>query len=368
MDKNITKSSISSQWSLIILALFILGTVAVIARDFIYPVCLAILFSYLIYPLANFLEKYIKNRTIATLISILFAIAIMAGLVMFLFQQVSFFIHNSPSVLKHAKENLQELENYINQNTPFHFGADNGLKDRLMKLLSGNNESINKILSATTGTLVHLGLQPVYIFFMLSYRDHFKKFLYKINSEENHQHLSAILKDISSITKSYVSGVFIVVMILCVLNSIGLMIVGVKYAIMFGILSAIMNFIPYFGTLIGGAIPLLYTLVSNEPRNAIGVLILFVIIQFTENNILTPNITGGRVAINPLFTILIIIVGGMAWGIPGMFVSVPLLGMFKVICERIEPLKPIAFLISPTEKQNSKIWTKVKGLFNKNAG
>jgi predicted PurR-regulated permease PerM len=134
-------------------------------------------------------------------------------------------------------------------------------------------------------------------------------------------------------------------LILIILNSIGLLIVGVKYAIMFGILSALMNIIPYFGTLIGAAIPLSYTLLSGEPEKALGVLILFAIIQFTENNILTPNITGGSVQINPFFTILSIVLGGMVWGIPGMLVSVPLMGAIKIIFENIEPLHPYAYLI-----------------------
>jgi predicted PurR-regulated permease PerM len=130
---------------------------------------------------------------------------------------------------------------------------------------------------------------------------------------------------------------------------------------MFGILSALMNFIPYFGTLIGAAFPLLYTLASDEPSNAWSVIILFLIIQFTENNILTPTITGGRVAINPLFTIFTIIIGSLAWGIPGMFLFVPFVGMFKVVCENVEPLKPIAFLISPRNPDRSnRLITKLK--------
>ncbi len=365
MDKNFTKERSASQWALITLALIAISVVVIIGRGFIYPICLAILFSYLIYPVANFLERYIKNRAIATLISVLLAVAVLVGLIMFLFSQISYFIENSSSVVEQARANIKSLENYLNNNTPITFNAKNGLDDSLKNMVAGGNESMKKIINSTTGTLVHLGLQPVYIFFMLSYRDHFKEFLYKITDQNNHDRVKSILSDVSSITKSYVSGVFIVVLILCVLNSIGLMIVGIQYAIMFGILSALMNFIPYFGTLIGGAFPLLYTLASDEPRNAFGVLILFVIIQFTENNILTPNITGGRVAINPLFTIFIIIIGGMVWGIPGMFISVPFLGMFKVVCEHVESLKPIAFVISPTEEQKSKPWEKIKHFFSK---
>lgn len=364
MDKNFTKNSKLTNWVLVIVGLFFIGAIAIVGRTFIYPVCMAILFSYLIYPLANFLEKRLKIRVLATIISIIIALGVVAGLLFFLFEQLSNFVDNSSSILQQAKENIQNLEQYLNDTTPLTFNSKNSLNDKLVALFSGENSSAGKVLNATTGTLVHLGLQPVYVFFMLSYRDHFKEFLYKITDQKNHDRLKTILGEISSITKNYVSGVFIVVLILCVLNSIGLMIVGIEYAIMFGILSAIMNFIPYFGTLVGGAIPLLFALASDEPRNAVGVLVLFGIIQFTENNILTPNITGGRVAINPLFTIFIIIIGGMAWGIPGMFVSVPLLGMFKVVCSHIESLQPVAFVISPKDSQTAKGLKNIKKLFN----
>ncbi len=364
MNNDFNKSESAKNWPLIILSVIAVGTVIIIGRDFIYPISLAILFSYLIYPLAVFVESYIKNRTAATIISVITAIAVIAGLAILLYEQLSFFVQDADTILKQAKDNIQNLQKYLTENTPINFDQKS-LKESMNGVFSEEGGSVKKIVSATTGTLVGLGLQPIFIFFMLCYRDHFREFLVKIVDSQYHEKLSIILHEIASVTKNYVSGVFLVVLILCVLNSLGLLIVGIKYPIMFGILSAVMNFIPYFGTLIGGAIPLLYALASDEPHDAIGIVILFLIIQFTENNILTPNITGGRVAINPLFTILIIILGGMAWGIPGMFVSVPFLGMFKVVCTHVDSLKPIAFLISPKDDQMAKGWATVKKIFAK---
>ena len=166
-----------------------------------------------------------------------------------------------------------------------------------------------------------------------------------LTSKTNHEKTKLVLEQISSITQKYVGGVVTVVLILCVLNSIGLLIIGVKYALMFGILSALMNLIPYFGTLVGGAIPLIYTLLSDTPEKAIGVAILFFIIQFTENNILTPNITGGAVQINPFFTILGLVVGAMVWGIPGMLMAVPIMGTLKIVFENIDEMHPYAYLM-----------------------
>lgn len=346
MDINLAKTPKVLQRSVLVLTLLFFGATVIIGRDFIYPICLAILLSYLIYPMVKFFEKHIKYSNLATLTSVLIAVVVAFGFIFFLSQQLSTFIDDFPVFQDQAISNLTSLQKYISERSSFSFSSDYWMKNQLTHLLQAQENFIGEIFNATTATLVAMGVQPVYIFFMLYYRHHFRKFLFQITKKKDHDTLRKILFEITSVTKNYVSGIFIVVLILCFLNTLGLMIIGVKYAVLLGIVSAIMNFIPYFGTLIGGSIPLLYTLVSPEPSKALGVIILFLIIQVTENNILTPTITGGRVAINPLFTIFAIILGGLAWGIPGMFLSVPFLGMFKVVCNNIKPLKPLAFLLS----------------------
>lgn len=353
---------------LVILTLIAGFAVLVIGRDFIYPVFLAILLAYLVYPLLKFIERFISHRIIATLLSVIISLVVVGGFIFFLYEQFSIFLEDLPILRDNARENVMALQLYLDRNTPLDFDAENTLIQGVLNSIGQGNTVVREVFNATTGTLVGLGLQPVYVYFLLYYRNHFREFLFKVVPTDYHDTLKDILKDISAVTNNYVSGVFIVVLILCFLNSIGLLIIGLDYAIMFGVLSAIMNFIPYFGTLIGAAFPLLYTLASDEPGNAISVLILFGIIQFTENNILTPNITGGRVAINPLITIFTIIIGSLAWGIPGMFLFVPFVGMFKVVCDHVEPLKPVAFLISPRRQSKNRIAHRISAWFKKKTG
>lgn len=343
------------QRSVLVITLILFGALVVIGRSFIYPICFAILFSYLIYPLAKFLEKILKHRGAAILLSVLLAIAVFVGFFLFMYRQFSTFLSDFPDFKEQAINNLAYIQNNFSVKSGISFSSDEWLKDQISRILEEQENFFTQIFNATTGTLVALGIQPVYIFFMLYYRHHFKHFLLQVVKENNHAVLEKILVEIKSITKNYVTGIFIVVLILCVFNSVGLLIIGIEYALFFGIVSALMNFIPYFGTLIGGSIPLLYTLVSPHPSDALWVVILFLGIQLLENNILTPHITGGRVTINPLFTIFAIILGGLCWGIPGMFISVPFLGIFKVVCQNVKPLKPIAFLLSSYMNQSSAI-------------
>lgn len=334
------------QITMIVFLIIMVLSILIIGREFLYPIFLAVLFSYLLYPLAVLLEKWRFPRIAAILVSIILGMVFIGGIIFLLYQQISIFLQDLPELKEQALNNLDKLQAKIDRSTGNNNEQGMWLREQVSEFLNNSGDIMNKIFTATTGTAVKMGLQPVFVFFMLYYRERFKKFCYLAWGMDDRGRLVKILIEISEITKNYISGVFMVVLILCVVNSLGLMIVGVEYAVMFGILSAIMNFIPYFGTLIGAVFPLAFTLVSDEPGNAIGVIILFMIIQFTENNILTPNITGGRVAINPFFTILIIIAGGMIWGLPGMFMSIPYMGMLKVFCNHHRGLRPISFLIS----------------------
>lgn len=338
------------------------------ARDFLYPLALAVLFAYLLYPLVKGLEQKGIPRILANLISIISAIVVISGVVYLLSMQLGNFANDFPALKKQALENVDELNKTINKN--FDVSVDikkDILKERLSHLFESSSNFLNTAFSATTGTLVKLGLLPVYVFFLLYYRNKFASFLLQLIPYNKHEKTTKILGEISLITKKYMGGIFIVVLILCFLNTLGLLIVGVEYALLLGIISAIFNFIPYFGTLIGGSVPLLFTLLmSDEPHKAIGVIILFLIIQFIENNILTPNIVGGNVKLNPFITILAIIIGGMIWGIPGMFIAVPVLGMFKIVCEHISVLKPYAYLLGTEGTEHHAItFEKIKRFFKK---
>lgn len=320
--------------------------VASVGRNFLYPLVMGVLFSYLLFPISNLLEKKRIPRPLAIIISILFGISVIGGILFFLYNRVTFFLADLQSIKENASVSLEIIQNKVETIFGVSVGSQKQwMRDNINKLLETGAGNIQSALSATTSTIFAFGILPVYVFFMTFYRNKFRNFVLMVTLPGKHEATKKVMDQISDVTRKYVGGIVAVVLILCVLNSFGLWIVGIKYAIMFGILSALMNLIPYFGTLIGATIPLTFTLLSGTPEKAIGVLILFIIIQFTENNILTPNITGGSVQINPFFTIIGIVFGGMLWGIPGMLVAVPLLGTLKIIFENVNTLHPYAFLM-----------------------
>jgi predicted PurR-regulated permease PerM len=325
--------------------LFVYSLIAV--RDFLYPILLAILVSFMLYPIAKWLEERGVPRILANLVSIIFGLAVVTGLVYFLYHQFRVFTADLPRMEAQAAENLRSM--YVFVEDTFGVAVEDQaewLEDALYELVFSSEGSVVSAVTGTAGTVIRLLLIPVYVFFLLYYRDKFKFFILRLTPARHHQKAGEILREVSEVTKNYMTGISLVVLILCFLNSIGLIIVGIRFPIMLGVISAIMNFFPYIGTWMGGAIPLTLALLTEDsPKYALGVFILFVIIQFTENNILTPNIVGSQVRINPLFVILSLLVGAMVWGLPGMFLILPYLGMFKVVADHVEPLQPYAYLL-----------------------
>jgi predicted PurR-regulated permease PerM len=243
------------------------------------------------------------------------------------------------------------------------------IQSQFNTFLESGGEYFQDIFSSTASTIVAIGLLPVYIFLFLFYRTKFAYFLLKIVPPTRKKEMVAILREISKVAARYLGGVIIVVFILCFINSFGLYIIGAKYFIALGIISAFFNFIPYFGTLLGGLVPLLFAfLVENDPVLAFRVIILFIIIQFIENNILTPNIVGGNVKVNPFFIITGLVGASLIWGIPGMLLIVPFLAITRIIFSHIDSMKPFAYLLgqegtskhSITVQKIKDLWPKAK--------
>jgi len=272
------------------------------------------------------------------------------------------------SLKERATANIENFQDNLNKQLGL---SDNTIEETLKKqvdfFFGAEGGGLREIFSATTGTLFRLFILPVYVFLFLFYRTKFAYFILKVVNEEDKRLTIKILRDISTIASRYMGGVLIVVLILCVINSTGLSIIGVEYALLLGIISAFFNFIPYFGTLMGGAIPLSFVLLTaDEPLNmGLKVAIFFVFVQFTENNILTPNIVGGNVKINPFFVIVGLVIGAVIWGIPGMLLIIPVLAIARIITSNIPHLKPYGFLLGPKGTQKHAIkMNRIKKIFH----
>lgn len=343
---------------LLFIILFFYGII--VAKGFLSTLILGVIFSYLIFPLVTFLEKKAHfPRVLANLLSILLFLGILSLIMFLIYRNVGRITQDMPGLVAQAHNNIDQLGEFIEGTFGYTIHSQNTLiHESVNNMFNTSSNFTQSIFKGTTSTLFTLGLMPVFMFYMLYYRDKFYKFILMAVPTEREDDTADIIRKISHVTPRYIGGVFTVVLILTVLNSVGLWIVGVKYAILFGIISALFNLIPYFGTWIGASIPFTFALLTGEtPHLAFGVIILFVIIQFTENNILTPNITGSYVNLNPFITILLIIIGGTVWGIVGMFVVVPIAAMLKIVFDHSKSMKSVGYLIgADMENRKKAIW------------
>jgi predicted PurR-regulated permease PerM len=350
---------------LLSIILFIYALIQV--RNFLYPVAFGFVLSYLLYPIASRLEKKGFPRILANLVTIFGGLILIAGILLVAYVTISPIAGDLPDLLKTGVKNFSDIVARVGGILGFNGGESRELiQEQASSAIESGSNYFQTVFTATTNTIVAIGLMPVYIFLFLYYRTKFMYFLLKASGRSNRRQVIVILREISTVTVRYMAGILLVVFSLCIINSLGLYIIGVKYAIALGVASAIFNLIPYFGTLIGGLVPLLFAfLVQGDPSLALKVVILFIIIQFTENNILTPNIVGGKVKINPFFIITGLVAASMIWGIPGMLLVVPFLAITRIVFSHLDFMRPYAFLLGEegTSKHSIQM-SKIKRFLN----
>ena len=231
----------------------------------------------------------------------------------------------------------------INLNTMEHY-----LERAVSGIVETLQSSFGNIFSTTANTIFQIFILPVFTFFILFYRTKTAYFIFRLVGRQRRQKTIQILREVTHVATRYLGGIVLVVLILAVLNSSGLAIIGVPHAIVLGVGAALLNLIPYFGTLIGALVPILYVLISveNPLSMVVKVIFMFIIVQFLENNIITPSVVGGNVKLNPLTIIIGLLVGNLVWGAAGMLIVIPFLAILKIVMRNIDSLKPFAYLIS----------------------
>ncbi len=300
----------------LIAAVFILSTL----RETIIPLAFSVLLAILLHPVCSWLEQHKIPRIGAIIISIFALIIVLAGLIAVVSMQMGSFGEELPRISKKADvfidQGLTIGEKYLDISRTEQVSQ---LKKYLITSLSeGKTFFLNTLLS-TTGAISTFVLLPLYVFFFLLYRDFFRRFVHKAFHRINVNQLDQLLKKIYEVIRSYLSGLFLVILIVGVLNSIGLLILGVPHAIFFGFLAGFLILIPYIGILIGSILPALLSLVTmDSPWYALGVIGVMSFVQFLEGNFITPNIVGSKVSVNPMAAIVALFLGGQLWGISGL--------------------------------------------------
>jgi predicted PurR-regulated permease PerM len=319
----------------------------ILAKNILIPFTIAVVFTFLLLPVSKRLEHWRIPKVLAILISIILALACFVALLYFFYSQVISFVNDWPAMQEALTLKWVSFQQFISET--FHVSKleqQVWLKTKIQESAATGGVLVLGIFSATTSFLASFALIPIYIFFLTLYQDKFREFVLLITKEDKNDHALMVVKKVSVVSQKYLRGIFLDVVILSVLNSTGFLILGLPHAILFGVLAALLNIIPYIGVLIGSILPILMAFLTKDSMTyPLAVLGICFFVQFLDNNFITPYVVGSSVSINPLTATLALVGSSLIWGIPGMILCLPLTGMAKVVCDNVESLKPYGFLI-----------------------
>lgn len=329
---------------MVLLGLYLLFYMLFILKDILVPVCYAGLLSILLNPLVNRLNQFKIKREVSISIAILLAIIIFGGLVAFLASQMTSFSEFAPEFKQRGNQILTDAQVWIKSTFNISF-------NKQMKMVSDALESskayIGQTVSTIAGIIGIVVLLPIYVYLILYYKPLFINFFYEVFDTEHEAKVSEVLTETKSAIQSYIQGLLIEMLIVAGLNSAALLLLGVEYAVLLGVIGAILNIVPYIGGLIAIAMPVMMSLVTGDGgySTALYIIIAYTVIQFLDNNVIVPKVVSSKVEVNAFISIIVVLLGGALWGVSGMFLSIPFVAILKIIFDRIQDLKPWGMIL-----------------------
>ncbi|RYY16687.1 MAG: AI-2E family transporter, partial [Chitinophagaceae bacterium] len=327
--------------SIELIGLFVLGMIIVAGNGVITPLLLAFFLSVVFLPL----HRRLMNKKVPEILSISICILILfilLGLIVWFFSaQIGKLIADFPQLEKNVMHHLNELSAWVNTKTDFSTERQlTILKEQSGKVLNNAGSMLGGAATSLTSVFVLLGLVPIYIFLIMFYKNLLLRFIFLWFPSSSHDNLKDAMEETQVIVKSYLIGLLIQITYITILLGGILMLFGNKHALLIGVIFAILNLIPYVGALVGNIIGVLLTITSSDEMGPVWtVLIVIAAVQFLDNNILMPKIVGSKVRINALASIVGVIVGGAVAGVSGMFLSLPVIAVLKIIFDRAEQFK-----------------------------
>jgi predicted PurR-regulated permease PerM len=340
--------------ALIFVSVFAFVFVMYIGQDIIIPIVYATIFAILLNPIVNFLLRKKISKIVAITIVVSLSVILVLILFYLFFSQLSMFTKSFPQFKVKLDLANDNLVNWASHEFGYRPSKINKwISDTQAEAISSyaNGETLSQ-LGQFTITVV---LIPVYLFMMLYYKSLLLEFIRKLFRLEHHIAVVEVLANSKNIIQSYLVGLFFEMLIMAVLNSAGLLILGIDYAIILGILCAVLNIIPYIGGIVATLLPMTIAFITKDSLvYPVLVFVITIVIQFIDNNFIVPKIVASRVQINALISVIGVLIGGGIWGVAGMFLSIPLIAILKVIFDHIEPLKPWGFLFGNIVPTTSK--------------
>lgn len=346
-----------------LLLLFLVFAALVIAKKFIVPFAIGMVLALLFMPMCNWLQVRGVPKFVAVMLAVLVVLAVVSGVVAMLSWQVADLAQDAGQIKSKLKEMYDALTGFISDRLGV---TQQKQEEMVQQQQSGASGHITAFIGSLGYTLVDCLLIVVYMAMMLFYRSHIKAFLLKIMPAERRAEMADILHQSAHVSQQYLAGLAKMIACLWVMYFIGFTAAGVKNPIFFAFLCGILEIVPFVGNLTGSFITVMVSAAQGaEVGTIIGIVLTYGTVQFLQGWVLEPLIVGPQVKINPLATIVVLVVGELMWGIPGMVLAIPLTGMLKIFFDHVPALKPYGFLIGEVDDGQPTLKERMKKIFAK---
>lgn len=346
-----------------LLVLFLVFAGLYFAKAFLMPLAIGGILATLFLPLCQKMEEKKVTKGLAALSCLLVLLISVAAIGALLGWQVSQLTNDFSVVIERAINTIDTIQEYIFT----HFGIS---AEKQSQILKNEQPSVTGIVQVVAGSLASIFanfiLVMAYVFLLLFYRNHLRHFFLRLTPLSQQHEMDHILYSIAHVSQQYLLGMAKMIVCLWIMYGIGFSIIGVENALFFAILCGLLEIIPFVGNITGTTLTILVAVVHGAGLPLIaGIIITYLVVQFIQEWLLSPIILGPQVKINAFTTIVALVLGELIWGIPGIFIAIPIVAMFKIVCDHIESLKPYGFLIGETETKNgeSGLVKKMRTLF-----
>jgi predicted PurR-regulated permease PerM len=348
----------------ILLFVILTSIVLYFGRGFFVLISFAGLLAMLMTPVSNRLENRGVSRVISSLISVMIIVVIFSVVILLLAAQIGNIGKELPLILLRYEEIKLDLQRWVNDSLGV---SSQQLRVHASEVFNNAGSFLTNFIKNTIAFIGSLFLVLVFIFLFLMQRTKYEKFVLMLYKEEKRNKAKDMIDRISQVAQQYLTGRLVAACIMGILFLIGFLIVGLKNSVILALIVAIMTIIPYVGALIGGLVPLFISMIDGSLNQSIWVVIIILAINTIDHYIIEPYVVGGSVNISPFFTIFVLILGGLIWGIPGIILFLPLSGIIKIVFENVEGLQPYASLIGD-QRDSSKpknSWAGLKRIFSR---
>lgn len=358
--ENQTDPPFYQKLSFTLISLALICVALIYGKDIILPVLFSILLANILLPLTHYLTKRKFNKLLSIVLPLFLSIIVGAGILYFLSSQVINFVDDVPALKERVNEVSHSFQLWFKENTSMKIWKQNQyINDTVADLKENAPGIVGLTFVSLTGILTYIVLLPLYTFLILFYRTNIKTFLITVFKNGSEKRVTDVLTESTSVAQQYMTGLLIETTLVFTLNTIGFLILGIKYAVFLALFAALLNLIPYVGILVANILCMLITLISStEMSNVLWVGVILAVVQFLDNNFGMPLIVGNKVRINALVTIIGVLVGGALCGIPGMFLAIPGLAVLKVIFDKVPELQPWGILLGDNSQPGQNKSTK----------